>query len=180
MLNLKLVENYAKAIFNNAADLGVQQESLEQLKVLNQSIMKDQAVNEAFLSPIVAVNLKAQIFDKILKQFAFNQVVQRFFLILLQNSRAEILEQIIEKYEELLQQSQNIKVVHVTSSGDLSQKDQEFLMSYLKEGIHQKIELKLQQDKKIIGGVVIRYDSKVIDCSILGALSRIEKYIVKN
>ena len=46
---------------------------------------------------------------------------------------------------------------------------------FIEAELGQQVELAMSVDSALIGGVIIKYDSNIIDCSVQGALDRIEK-----
>jgi ATP synthase F1 delta subunit len=175
MENSKVVNNYARALFSNALSCGKVEEVLSQIKVLGGAIDRDRFVKEGISSPIIAPIRKVEMLSKVMGQLALHDLTKQFLLTMVKNSRIEFLDKVIDCYQGLLDENNSVKVVHVTSARPLDKKDQDFIKDYLSKEISQKIELKLEEDKKIIRGIVIRYDSKVIDCSILGAIKKIEQ-----
>lgn len=177
MENTKIAKNYAKALFDNALELECTKEVFTQITTLQEAIASDKAALRAFISPIIPPKQKMKILYRVLEQFKFKSIVGQFLRVLTENSRGGLLGEIIDEYQNLLNISCHVKVVHVTSARPLKKEDQDFIKEYLTKEVPQKVELKITEDKGIIGGIILRYDSKIIDCSIAGAIKKIEQSI---
>lgn len=51
----------------------------------------------------------------------------------------------------------------------------EFIRNLLESKLDKKVELEHSVDESLLGGVVVKYDSNLIDCSLQGVLDRIQK-----
>jgi len=175
MKNTKIVKNYALALFTSAVELRVEAEILEQITHINEAINMDLDVKTTMESPIVTNTDKVKVIESITRKFEINTTLIQFLLLLVKNSRISFLPKIICSYNVLLDESRNIKMVQIISCKVLELAEQEWLKSYLESDLGQKVEIKFCQDKSIIGGIIIEYDSIRIDYSVLGALNKIKR-----
>ena len=72
-------------------------------------------------------------------------------------------------------ESKGIKFVKVSSAFKLEKKEMEFIRNLLESKLDKKVELEHSVDESLLGGVVVKYDSNLIDCSLQGVLDRIQK-----
>jgi F-type H+-transporting ATPase subunit delta len=64
-------------------------------------------------------------------------------------------------------------MVKITSSRALDPQEKEWIKNYLENDLEQKVIIEYSDDKSIIGGLIIRYDSIIRDYSISGALRKV-------
>ena len=87
--------------------------------------------------------------------------------------RISILEAVGEKYIELVYQVKNVKVAEVTSVVELDVEQEVLLTEFLVDSTQSSdIELIMKIDKSILGGLVVKIGSKVVDMSLQGELRK--------
>ena len=175
MKNIKIVKNYALALFASAVGLKEESEILEQITCINEAIDVDLDIKTVMESPIVTSTNKIEILQSIIQRFQINTTLVQFLLLLVKNSRISFLSKIICSYSLLLDESKNIKMVKIISFKILELEEKEWIKHYLENDLGQKVVIKFCQDKSIIGGIIIEYDSIRMNYSILGALKSIKK-----
>ncbi len=102
-----------------------------------------------------------------------DKVLDNFVKILAQNGDLGKIEQINSDFHKLQLTSKGIKEAEVTVAKEI-----EFNQSLIKElnsVIGEKIEIKKKVDESIVGGVIVRVDDTLIDASIKGQLSNLNK-----
>ena len=88
--------------------------------------------------------------------------------------RISLLARICAQYQELLRQLNQAVLAEVTSAVDLSdQQKEEIRQKVLAMTGARQVEISTSIDSELIGGVVIKIGSQVIDASLRGQLRRI-------
>ncbi|MGI4776291.1 MAG: ATP synthase F1 subunit delta [Janthinobacterium lividum] len=176
MYNIRLIKNYASALYSCAHEQSIVEIILSQLKFITQVIDNNESLKNILHSPIVNRNIKSNILLKLAKKSGNEKLFDDFLLTLTKNSRELILSKIYDCYKKLADKDKNIKNVYITSAQVLNQEDKEIIINYLKlKLIKQEIDVKFDDDPSIIGGILIKYDSNIVDLSILGEISKINK-----
>jgi F-type H+-transporting ATPase subunit delta len=175
MNNNKLVLNYTSALFDNALANALEDKIFEQVTIIDQFINDNPQIKAIIFSPIVKGIDKCKIIELITKNFNVESIVKRFLLILLKHSRMPILSSIVVLYQQLLNRNKNIKMVTITSAKILHSKEKQWLTKYLEDDFQQKVAINFSQNQSVIGGIIIQYDSMVMDYSIAGMLEKITK-----
>lgn len=176
MINdIKIIKNYAVALFETLVSENKKEDVLNQLKEIDTLMNKEEGLNVIMRSPIIKKSDKIHIIQIITKHFKVEKNLQNFLVILVKNSRMGIFSQLVEFYAELLMDSQNIKVVKVTSSKTLSIPSQKEIKNYLEGELKKKVSISFTSDESIVGGIIVRYGSNMIDLSVAGVLERMKK-----
>ena len=103
-----------------------------------------------------------------------NPYMLKFLLFLIDRRRIAFFATIGERYLDLVYEFANIKVVTVETVVPLSYRQERRIIRELKEFTNAKeIRLIRKVDKSILGGLVIKIDSQVIDISLKGQLRQI-------
>lgn len=175
----KLIKNYATALFESVNSDQMQEQILEQITAIDQLINNDIEIKAFMCSPIVKNIDKLKVIDLITEKFIIQAVAKQLLHLLIKNGRLAIFPSVVSYYRQLLNSSKNIKMVELISYGPLSEDEKEWFQEYLANQLKQKILINFSHDRSIIGGIIIQYDSMLIDCSIAGALKKIAR-VAKN
>lgn len=113
----------------------------------------------------------------VLRQVAEGQVnaaVLSVLLLLVDRNRIMYLEGVLEQYQALLRELQQTVLADVISAVDLSEEQ----TAMIRERVSalsgaQNVELSVQVDSDLLGGLIVKVGSQVIDASLRGQLRRI-------
>jgi F-type H+-transporting ATPase subunit delta len=109
-----------------------------------------------------------------------NEVIENFFQILITNNDTSKLNQIIEHFEKIWNKRQGIVEARVVSANKLSNKIVKLLNSYIaKLSGAKKVKIEERIDKNVLGGVVIKYEDKILDGSLKNRLDELKAQIIR-
>jgi F-type H+-transporting ATPase subunit delta len=95
-----------------------------------------------------------------------SQPLVSFILLLIEKNRVEFLSDIARDFEEILENFRNIVKARVTTAVAIDDDFKEQLRVKLEKLSGKKIEIVHRIDKRIIGGIVVQLNFKVIDRSV--------------
>jgi F-type H+-transporting ATPase subunit delta len=171
----KIAKPYAEALLNLAKSES-QKNSLNLVTAdINDLLLllaKSKLLKEYFANPIVSVSAKKELIKKVLSPH-LGTITLKFLYLLVDRRRISILEAIAEKYIELVYQVTNVKVEEVTSVVELDLEQEVLLTEFLVDSTESNdIELIMTIDESILGGLVVKIGSKVVDMSLQGELRK--------
>ncbi|WP_316353828.1 ATP synthase F1 subunit delta [Candidatus Trichorickettsia mobilis] len=175
MDNTRLVKNYAVSLFSSAVTVGAQDKIMIELQAIEKILIANMECKLLLCTPVVSKTQKLRLVNIITQYLLADSMVKRFLAIVVNNARFNLFSDIVLFYYKLLNDSKNIKLAAVTSSGVLQLNIQDQVKNYLESLLQSQLEIKFYFDPEIVGGLVIEYDHYLLDCSIAGALNRIEK-----
>ena len=167
-------KNYAKAMFDAAAELGKIEDIKKDLNIVYSSLIVDKDIFDFFKSSFIDGNLRIRMLRKVyegnISEETFNLIA-----ILIERDLIDILFAIIVEYENLCNEYYNIIVAKITTSSVITD------MSYmdgLKERIRKMaggkdIHFTFNVDESIIGGVIVEIEDMVYDYSIKNLLAEL-------
>ena len=117
------------------------------------------------VSPYFPSEYKQQLVNKILSG-RIDDLTMNFLMVVIKHNRVTFLPRIIAGYTRLWEARAGYCPVEVTVARQMSTDETEKLSNDVAEAINRKIKLKMSVNPDIMGGVIIRYDSKVIDNTI--------------
>jgi F-type H+-transporting ATPase subunit delta len=175
MHDSKIVRNYSTSLFKVATEAKVAKQASQQLEILNSLLESDAKFQEVMFSPIIPAADKRRIIGALSKNLKIEAVVTRFLHILINKARFKFLPQISKAFSEIFADSMGIKTVRVTAANKLDKTALAELKSFLDRVLSGETQVVLSEDKSLIGGMVITYGGNLLDCSLKGAIERIEK-----
>lgn len=178
--NTRLTRNYAISLFSTAKTVEMQSEFYTQLQAISQVLSTNVECGLLLCAPIVHKARKLRLVSIIAQHVVANHIIAKFLSILVDNSRYNILTDIIFVYYELLANAKGVVLTKVTSATRLLQQhNRDQVQNYLESILQQKLEIRFCHDPDIIAGLVVEYDSYLLDYSVAGALSRIAKLQIR-
>src|SRR6476469_1706897 len=191
MSAMKIANPYAEAFFQLCLSLYIQEDNpnlFYRLVFEIQDILKllstTPDLKEFLENPLTSVNTKKQVLNDVLGP-KLSVHTMNFLNLLVEKKRIHLLESIGKQFLEKAYDFVCIKFVEVWSSVELTSKQQKALINKINSMLgpvftdpyvqSANIQLTLRIDKKILGGLVIKIGSKVIDLSLRGELQRLGK-----
>lgn len=171
----KTARPYAMAAFQQAREEGKIGEWSEMLALLERVII-DPAMSEAISSPRLT---RSQLADLIVEVCGDNlsPTGANFVRVLGENHRFGVIADIAESFEAERARAEQRSEVTVTSAYELSDAEQAVINDALTRRLGTKVDLHVEVDKSLIGGVVIQTGDTVIDASIRGQLNQMAQSI---
>lgn len=176
-LTSKVALPYARALF----DFSVEKNIMHQITADFQNL--DTFFNEAtelinyLHNPLVKQESKREILAKTLKS-QINTETFKFLMVLVERKRINLIQTIITSYLTLVYQTASIKTVEVVTAFSFTEPQREKLIQKLKELTNaREIRLITNKDLSLIGGFLIKTESKIIDFTIKNKLQQLAKYL---
>jgi F-type H+-transporting ATPase subunit delta len=171
--NTEVAQPYAQALLSIAQSKNLTEEFGEDARTLLNLLSENQQLQNFIDNPFIAAENKKALITQILGEGA-NPYLRNFLLLLVDKRRIFFLEQILKQYLALLRQLNQTVLAEVTSAVELTQEQQqavkEKVLAFTKA---RQVELETKVDSELIGGVIIKVGSQVIDSSIRGQLRRL-------
>lgn len=175
---MKMGREYASALFALAMEEGKQKEYGLALDTIKTVLLE----NGEYIDFLNSFGIpKSERIDAIEKAFGdgIEEHVVSFLKLLCEKDRVLEFFDCVDIYKELLDMSENISVAKVTSSVELTDKEQEKLKEKLETTYNKKVVLETKVDKALLCGIVVEIDGKIIDKSIKKSLKDIKEVIGK-
>ncbi|MBK1989824.1 F0F1 ATP synthase subunit delta [Sphaerospermopsis aphanizomenoides BCCUSP55] len=133
-------------------------------------------LDNPFIQPENKKNLLKQVLGE-----GVSPYLRNFLLLLVDRRRISFLEPILEQYLALLRQLNQTVLAEVTSAIPLTEAQQQAVKEkVLAITKAREVELEAKIDPDLIGGVIIKVGSQVIDASLRGQLRRLSLRLSSN
>jgi F-type H+-transporting ATPase subunit delta len=141
---------------------------------------QDSELIERLSAPIYSDKEQQISLEKFVKTLGLSKTMERLLNILAKNKKLSSLIQILDYFEILLVKHQGNKIIEVTVAQELSKQQQDEIKEQLSELFKSKILITFEVDARIIGGIVIKENNKMIDASIASRFSHLVGAIKNN
>ncbi len=123
-----------------------------------------------FQTPLINPLRKKLILLEILKKINMCENFSNFLIILANNGKLFLLKKIFNEFNNLLDEKNGVIEVTVTTTDSIETAIKKKIQSSLEQVLNCKIKLKEITDKSIIGGIILKVNSIMIDNSIRNKL----------
>ncbi|AKG23934.1 ATP synthase F1 subunit delta [Calothrix sp. 336/3] len=169
----EIAQPYAEALMSVAQSNNLTEEFGSDIRILLSLLGNSQELRSFFENPFVKLDSKKALVNQIMGEGG-NTYLRNFLLLLVDRRRIQILEGICQQYLSLLRQLNQTVLAQVISAVPLSDEQQETVKQKVKAMTNaREVELDTRIDREIIGGVIIKVGSQVVDASIRGQLRRL-------
>ena len=176
-LTSKVAAPYARALFDFSVEKNIMHQITADFQNLDIFLKDTPELLECLNNPIVKQNVKSGILTKALKS-QLNTETFKFLMVLLERNRINLLTTVINSYLELIYQTASIKMIEVSTASAFTNLQKDTLIQKLKELTNaREIRLVINVDSSLIGGFLIKTESKVIDFTVKNQLQKLAKHL---
>ena len=175
---MSAVSTYAEALFEAALEREELEETLENLKEFVDALHESEELREFFYGVHIPEAQKRRAIDALTEEMTTS--TRNFLKILIDNGRAEILEDVVPRYEDLVEEYQGKVEVELTTAVELSDEMLDRVRSRLGEILDgREILLETNVNPDLLGGAIVRVGERQIDASIRGQLQGLREQMLQ-
>ena len=176
-LTSKIAVPYARALFDFSIEKNIMHQITADFQNLDTFFSESSELMDYLTNPVVKQETKRKILEKTLKS-QINTETFKFLMVLVDRDRINLLTAIIQNYLKLVYETASIKMIEVSTASAFTNSQKESLIQKLKELTNaREIRLVINVDPSLIGGFLIKTESKVIDFTIRNQLQQLAKHL---
>lgn len=172
-------KRYAKALVSLGSEQNKVEDFGQQLADLSGVVESEDQLRLLIESPTLSPEKKAGILGEIMDKLETSDLMRKFFGLLMQKGRMVCIGQINQYYRELADELSGILRARITAAGKLSAKNKKAIGAELEKQTGKKVELTVDVDASLIGGLRTEIGGRLFDGSIKTQLKRIENTLTK-
>lgn len=175
----RIAKRYSKSLLDLCQSKGVTDAVYNDLQEFVAVVKENPQLRNTLKSPIVKQDHKKNILQSLFKNF--NAETLNFFSFATSKKRESSLPAIANDFIKLYNDGKGIAFATVTSAIPLNQQALDKIKSMLAGQMeHKSVELENIIDPEVIGGMVIRYEDKLLDMSISKELKDLRQKLIYN
>ena len=173
----KIAAPYARALFDFSVDKNIMHQITADFQNLKILLEESSELTDYLNNPLVSQDAKGEVLTKTLES-QVNSETFKFLMVLVSRDRINLLKSVITNYLELVYETASIKTIEVVTAVEFSNAQKNTLIQKLKELTNaREIKLSITVDPNLIGGFLIKTESKVIDFTIKNQLQQLAKHL---
>lgn len=173
----KVATPYARALFDFSVEKNIMHQITADFQNLEVFLQETSELTEYLNNPVVRQEAKREILEKTVKS-QINTETFKFLMVLVKRDRINLLRAVISNYLDLVYKTASIKMIEVSTASTFTNAQKDSLIEKLKELTNaREIRLVINEDPTLIGGFLIKTESKIIDFTIKNQLQQLAKHL---
>ena len=172
-IQASLAGRYASALFGLARDERQIDSVSRSLDSLGQALTESPELAELIASPLVGREDAAKAFAALAPSLGLDPITSNFLGVVARNGRKRELKAIIRAFKRLAAEHRGETTAEVVTAHPLKDDQLEALKAQLRSRAGRNVTIDAQVDPSILGGLVVRLGSQMIDASIRTKLNRL-------
>ena len=165
---------YAQALYDLADEKGALDAVATDLAALQKMIADSDDFKRFIKSPIISRNDQSKAIAAIATQAQLSPLAQKFLGLLAANRRLFALPDTITGFRQILADRRGQATAQVTSAAPLTDAQTTSLIESLKKSVGRNIEIISKVDPSILGGLIVKVGSRMVDSSLKSKLNRLK------
>ncbi|MEM6518672.1 MAG: ATP synthase F1 subunit delta [Cyanobacteria bacterium P01_D01_bin.71] len=171
-VSLEIADPYAQALMSLALEQQLEDRFGQDAQGVLELLKVSEELQRFLENPLMDEGAKKGVLQQIAEDL--HPLFANFLKLLVDKGRIGFLSPILKRYQELLRQLRKTVLAEITAAVELSdaQKDQIRQKVTTMTGAEQ-VDLEVSFDSDLLGGVIIKVGSQVVDASLRGQLRRL-------
>ncbi|WP_198670673.1 F0F1 ATP synthase subunit delta [Oceanicella sp. SM1341] len=165
---------YATALFELATEANAVSLIEDDLAALQAALAESPELRDAVSSPVYSREDQGKAMAALAQKMELGLYVTNVLQLMAENRRLFVLEQVITGYRALAAESRGEVTADVTAAAPLGDAQLAELKAALKNSFGKEVAVNVTVDDAIIGGLVVKVGSKMIDTSIRSKLMNLQ------
>ena len=172
-IQASLAGRYASALFDLARDERQIDAVSRSLDLLSQTLVNSRDFAELVASPLVDREEAARAFAAVSQQLSLDPTTANFLGVLAKNGRKNQLQPVIRLFRRIAADHRGETTAEVVTAHALKDDQLAALKQQLRSRVGREVSIETRIDPEILGGIVIKLGSQMIDSSIRTKLNRL-------
>jgi F-type H+-transporting ATPase subunit delta len=172
-IRASLAGRYASALFDLARDQRQIDSVDRSLGALSQALVDSKDFNELITSPLVSREEAGKALAALAPQLGLDPITTNFVGVLAKNGRKGELRNVIRAFRRLAAEHRGETTADVITARPLNEDQLSALRQQLRARAGRDVNIEVEVDPTILGGIVVKLGSQQIDASIRTKLNRL-------
>jgi F-type H+-transporting ATPase subunit delta len=173
-----LAERYAAALFAIADERRALDEAAGDLRRLRAMLGESPDLVRLIRSAVLPRRVQAQAVAAVAETAEFSSLVRDFLAVVARNRRLFAVPAMIETYLARLAARRGEVTVEVAAAQPLSEAQLAALGEALRQSAGQRVAVDVRVDAGLLGGIVVKLGSRLVDASLKGRLDRLRSAMI--
>ena len=171
--------SYSQALYELGNESGSLNEIEDQANSILKLISENMELKKFIKNPTNKIKDHSAVFNLISDKFNFNNLLKNFLNFVITKRRLFFIEKILEDFLDTCSKNRGEIKADLSSSKELNETDIAKIKEELASNFGANIKLNYKYDPSLIGGLIIKVESTMIDTSIKSKLKQLETKMVE-
>ena len=171
--------SYSQALFELASENNYINDVEKQVSSILELIGKSDDFKNLIKDPTIKIENQLKVINKIADQFNFNQLLKKFLGFIIYKRRFFYVEKIFKDFLIICSNSRGEIHAELSSAKQLNESEINNIKKELSNTFSSNIKLNHKYDPNLIGGLIIKVGSTMVDTSIKNKLQKMEKNMIE-
>lgn len=173
-ISASIAGRYAQALFDIVKETGGVDQLASQLADLAAALRDSDALRELIASPVYSRSQQGEAIAAIAGKMGFSAPLSNTLALMAQNRRLFTLPQFVSRLQALIADERGEVTADVVSAAPLSDEQKQRLTATLAEKSGKTVKLNARVDESLIGGMIVKLGSQMIDSSVKSKLASLQ------
>lgn len=170
----QIATRYVDALFALALDQNKQDVVGADLNHLKETIESSADFRRLMHNPMVPTSEMLAALEAIVTIFKGDDLTKQALRVIVENKRVETLPYVADIYASKLAAHKGELSAEVITAKPISEKQKQAIEAALKKAAGQDVKITTKEDPAILGGLIVRMGSRMLDRSVAGKLQRLK------
>ncbi len=172
-----LAQRYALALLELSEEKGQTDAVMADMDVLGEAIAGNRDFTLVSTHPRFHSEKTCAVVKQIAASAKLNEITAAFLTRVAINRRLALLDHMIDSFREQLAKLRGQSTALVTTACALTQEQKSELVAQLSKLVGGTVDVVVKEDKSLLGGLMVKFGSRLIDVSVKGKLAQIERQL---
>ncbi|MDO5646744.1 F0F1 ATP synthase subunit delta [Paracoccus sp. (in: a-proteobacteria)] len=173
-MSQSIAGRYAQAVFEIVKDEGGLDNLARQIDELDATLTNSADLRDLISSPIYTRDQQAGAIASITDKMGLSATLANTLKLMAKNRRLFVLPQLVARLSDLIAAERGEMTADVTTAAPLTDEQQQRLKDTLAEKSGKTIKLNTRVDESLIGGMIVKLGSQMIDSSVRSKLASLQ------
>ncbi|MFO6464660.1 F0F1 ATP synthase subunit delta [Jannaschia sp. KMU-145] len=173
-ISMGIAARYAQAVFDLSRDAGDLKKLESDVTALDDAIAASPELREVLTSPVVSRTDQGNALAALAAKMGLTDTVSNVLALMASKRRLFVVPQMVKALKDMLSDEKGEVTAEVRTAKALSKAQSDKLASTLKASTGKDVNLDVTVDDALIGGLVVKIGSRMIDTSIRAKLNALQ------
>jgi len=169
-----IAARYATAVFELSSEAKALDALEADIETLSAALTDSPEFSDFISTPIVTRAEQAAAIDAIAKKAGLSETLRSTLALMASKRRLFVLPQLLAALRARIAEAKGEVTADVSAAKKLTQAQEDALSAVLKDKFGKDVKINMSVDQSLIGGLVVRVGSKMIDTSIKAKLANLQ------
>ncbi|HEX7150467.1 MAG TPA: ATP synthase F1 subunit delta [Thermoanaerobaculia bacterium] len=169
---------YARALMDVAGSPQAANAVRGELMRFESALKTSAELRSIYASPAIDMNAKITLTQQLTRKMKLSELATRMVEVLVRSHRVNDISAILTAVAIYVNEALGVAVAEVRSAKPLTPDEMQTLATTLSKRVGKQVELDVRTDPALLGGVVVKIGSEVLDASVAGKINKFRESLI--